>query len=269
MTTERRWLEEGASAEVTRLLESTVIDEPSAAQLQSLRARLDPLLFTPPGGGSGGGSAPAASRAGAAATATKVVVALALLALGGAVGSWLTSRGAEGSPAGGSAAPVSGGAAASGEGLPSAAPAAGSGEGLPGALPAAASGEGLPSAPPAVQATAPARPRPPEARATRPAPPPAAAPEAPASPASAGDEELELLQAAMSAPTSAQSLALVEQHVARFPASALAQEREVLAVQALSSLGRREEARTRAASFRERWPTSTHLLRLEALVSGP
>jgi hypothetical protein len=73
----------------------------------------------------------------------------------------------------------------------------------------------------------------------------------------------------MAAASADQMLALVEQHAARFPDSSLAQEREVLAVQALARLGRSADAKTRGASFRERWPTSTHLLRIEALIANP
>jgi hypothetical protein len=80
------------------------------------------------------------------------------------------------------------------------------------------------------------------------------------------DEELAQLQAAMSAPAPLDSLALLEAHVQRYPDSTLAQEREVLLVKALVSLGRADEARARVVDFKERWPTSPHLLRVEALL---
>jgi outer membrane protein assembly factor BamD (BamD/ComL family) len=70
----------------------------------------------------------------------------------------------------------------------------------------------------------------------------------------------------MAAPTAEASLALLERHVQRFPNSTLTQEREVLTVKALMKLERVDEARARAAQFKERWPTSPHLLRVEALV---
>lgn len=91
--------------------------------------------------------------------------------------------------------------------------------------------------------------------------------ETPPAPVPTGDEELELLQSAMSAPSAAQSLVLVEQHIARFPESTFAAEREVLAVKALMQAGRIDEAKARADSFRRRWPTSPHLLRVESLIS--
>ena len=223
MTTERRWLEEGASPEVTRLLESTVIDEPSLEQLQSLRARVAPLLKTPPG----------APPSGAAATglAGKLVTVVALLALGAGVGQWFSQKK----------------------------------EAPPPAPPPIVVAVAPPSPVPVITPPAPVTPPPPRPRA---APPPAViAPAAPAPLVNTADEELELLQAAMSAATPNEALTLVEQHVTRFPSSSLAQEREVLAVQALSKLGRSADARTRADAFKERWPTSTHLLRLEALLA--
>ena len=44
MTSERRWLDENAPDEVRLLLESAELDEPSAAQLDALRARVAPLF---------------------------------------------------------------------------------------------------------------------------------------------------------------------------------------------------------------------------------
>lgn len=222
MSTERRWLEEGASPEVARLLESTVIDEPSVEQLQSLRARVAPLMKAPPGSLSG--------ASGTAGAAGKILTAVALLALGAGLTQWFSR---------------------------------------PPEVP--------PAPPPAVTVTAPAPvavvtlpapvARPPPRLRALPAPVVAPAP-APA-PVNSADEELELLQAAMSAATPNEALTLVEQHVDRFPFSSLTQEREVLAVQALSKLGRNADARARADAFKERWPTSTHLLRLEALLTHP
>ena len=47
-------------------------------------------------------------------------------------------------------------------------------------------------------------------------------------------------------PTPTKSLALADEHAARFPAGVLAQEREVIAIEALVRLGRMKEARARA-----------------------
>jgi hypothetical protein len=43
------------------------------------------------------------------------------------------------------------------------------------------------------------------------------------------------------------------------PSGLLAQEREALHIEALAALGRREEARERAASFLKSYPTSPHV----------
>ncbi|MFS8067156.1 MAG: hypothetical protein ACMG6S_12365 [Byssovorax sp.] len=82
------------------------------------------------------------------------------------------------------------------------------------------------------------------------------------------ETDIQLLHRALDALGSAPSRALdlVSRHAARFPGSALGQEREVLAIDALDRLGRSSEARARAAAFAARFPSSAHLHRLEALV---
>ncbi|MEO5725804.1 MAG: hypothetical protein ABI134_21245 [Byssovorax sp.] len=82
------------------------------------------------------------------------------------------------------------------------------------------------------------------------------------------ETDIQLLHRALDALGSApaRALDLVNRHAARFPGSALGQEREVLAIDALVRLGRSSEARARAAAFAARFPASAHLHRLEALV---
>lgn len=83
------------------------------------------------------------------------------------------------------------------------------------------------------------------------------------------DAEVQALQQAhehLRAGAPAKALAAADAHAARYPNSALSQEREVLAIDALVRLGKREEAQTRAASFRARHPTSTHLIRIQSLL---
>ncbi len=63
------------------------------------------------------------------------------------------------------------------------------------------------------------------------------------------------------------ALALTDEHARRFPAGTLAPEREVLAIEALAALGRTSEARARLGAFRDRYPQSPHVARLEALVA--
>jgi hypothetical protein len=61
------------------------------------------------------------------------------------------------------------------------------------------------------------------------------------------------------------ALSLVDEHGRRFPKSDLTQERELIAIDALITLGRGDEARARASQFRRRFPGSAHLPRLQAL----
>jgi hypothetical protein len=62
------------------------------------------------------------------------------------------------------------------------------------------------------------------------------------------------------------ALALAEQHRAQFARGTLAQEREVLAVEALLRLGRRAAAEKRARAFAQRYPESSHLVRVHDLL---
>ena len=66
----------------------------------------------------------------------------------------------------------------------------------------------------------------------------------------------------------AEALALTQQHATQFPGGALAQEREVLAIEALRHLGRMDEARARKDRFLSAYPGSAHRQRLEATL-GP
>ncbi len=63
-----------------------------------------------------------------------------------------------------------------------------------------------------------------------------------------------------------EALALAEGHAGRFPEGKLGQEREMIAISALSALGRKAEARARARLFLTLFPESSHRPRLEELV---
>jgi outer membrane protein assembly factor BamD (BamD/ComL family) len=52
------------------------------------------------------------------------------------------------------------------------------------------------------------------------------------------------------------ALEALEHHASRYPDGRLAEEREVLAIQALVGAGRRDEARARAERFRRQHPHS-------------
>jgi hypothetical protein len=77
-------------------------------------------------------------------------------------------------------------------------------------------------------------------------------------------DELSLLRAAQAQLASAPALALetLAEHQRHFPQGALAQEREVLAVDALLSLGRFAEARVRADALPLAYPDTPHRRRL-------
>jgi len=62
------------------------------------------------------------------------------------------------------------------------------------------------------------------------------------------------------------ALRVVRSHAVRFPRSRLAEEREVLMIEALSRLGRDDAARRRIQRFRARFPTSPYETRLAHLL---
>jgi hypothetical protein len=81
-----------------------------------------------------------------------------------------------------------------------------------------------------------------------------------------GPSEAELLERARrllgSNPSGA--LELAQQHRARFRGGVLAQEREVIAIEALRKLGRQAEADARADAFERSFPNSAHRRKLES-----
>jgi hypothetical protein len=93
--------------------------------------------------------------------------------------------------------------------------------------------------------------------AEQPAPPPAA--ELPS--------ELSLIQQAEAARhRGVQALQLLATHERLYPQGALAQEREVLAIELLLKIGKPDQARARAARFQRSHPSSAHLPRVRALL---
>jgi hypothetical protein len=65
------------------------------------------------------------------------------------------------------------------------------------------------------------------------------------------------------------ALDLTDRDALRFPNGALAQEREVIAIDALTRLGRMQDARARARDFFQAFPGSAHGPRVAALVGLP
>ncbi|MFT3767681.1 MAG: hypothetical protein QM820_19675 [Minicystis sp.] len=108
----------------------------------------------------------------------------------------------------------------------------------------------------------------PEPQHAAPAPPSSSAPPRAAGSAAGGtlESEVQLLSRAhrMVSSDPAGALALLEEHRRRFRGGALAEEREVLAIQSLLALGRRDEARSRGARFLAAHPQSAHRPGLEA-----
>lgn len=66
--------------------------------------------------------------------------------------------------------------------------------------------------------------------------------------------------------TPLEALALAERAAELHPDGALAQEREMVAIEALVALDRTAAARARADRFRARWPGSSHVRRLDVLL---
>jgi hypothetical protein len=64
----------------------------------------------------------------------------------------------------------------------------------------------------------------------------------------------------------AQALALTKTHRRRYPKGILAQEREVIAIEALARLGKSKAAEKRAEAFRAAQPNSIHDLHLRSTL---
>ena len=95
-----------------------------------------------------------------------------------------------------------------------------------------------------------------------------ARPEPPAAPPSS---EVELLKAARAAVASdpQRALTLTRRHRGEFPYGAYAQERDFIAISALTRLNRPAEARQQAEVFRRRYPRSPYLPQLARLLGEP
>ena len=218
---------------------------PDEQQLAALAAKLGPLLGPGGGGGGGGGGAgaagkgagaakaAAAAKGGVALTAMKAIAAIATV---GVVG------------AGGAAAVVHA-------------------RHVQDATNATVAATGLVAAPPS--ASTPADERlvlapPPAASAARTSSHGSGASAAPADP----EEEVRLLERAQDALRASpdDALRLTAEHARRFPNGTLAQEREVIAIDALVRAGHTAEAKARADKFAKTYPQSTHLRRVQLLV---
>jgi hypothetical protein len=142
--------------------------------------------------------------------------------------------------------------------------------------------------PPAPVASESTRPGPPLPR-TAVAPAPAPVPEAPSAssppravaplqaapsgsaPAPVARTEIEILREAQAARGSnpSRALALVDEHARAHPRGRLAQERDLIRIEATLALGRRAEASALAQQFRARYPGSAYAQRLDDLLGPP
>jgi hypothetical protein len=88
--------------------------------------------------------------------------------------------------------------------------------------------------------------------------------------ASTADNEVKLLDDALAAVRTSPDRALLicNEHARRYPNGEFAQEREVIAIEALVKLGRQREAEQRARRFEARYPGSSHQRRIETLIGG-
>ncbi|MBW2524326.1 MAG: hypothetical protein JRI23_09135 [Deltaproteobacteria bacterium] len=174
-------------------------------------------------------------------------------------------------------------AALAGGGLWWAADRGGDGEDL--AIPSATTATAIASVEPTAE---PLDPPAPETTAAEQSPPPARIVSAPAPraggvPTSAVDtadppkqstadvvEEHKLLRAARArlADDPRGAYALTQEHKRRFPRGMLAQEREVIAIEALSRMGKDDAAQSRADRFGDAYPDSPHRDRVQGAASG-
>jgi hypothetical protein len=249
----RRFLDSNETEPVLRdALAAARARAPSDAALAQLAARLPLPGSGGPGGPSGG--TPAAAPAASGATLSSALIGAGLVLVVGATFVWQAAHETPSQPEERAAVTAT---------VTSSAPAPTVSPIVPSAsatvAPAARPVESpaLASAAPATSAAHGASSSPPEASA------------APAMASADAETEAHFLDRARAALGSspAQALSLTAEHAHRFPSGALGQEREVVAIQALSRLGRADEARSRAQRFLAAFPGSVHRRRIEALVS--
>lgn len=222
---------------------------PSAADRAALREGLGSLLDGPDGGGGGGdggGGAGVASGAGTSALAKLAAVFVAGALTGGAV-VWSVIPRAADAP-GTTTAPIT-----------------------TSPPPASATATATASAMPSVTASTVAAP-PASVWIAKPVSVPSASPAKPAASEKTDDDLarervlLERARVALGRGDPSGALETLDRHATRHPSGRLAEEREVLAVQALVAAGRKDEAQARAARFHREHPTSAFGSAIDALV---
>lgn len=252
MSDPKRLLDGLDGGELKGLLEAGKSELPNDAQMLALAAKIGIAGALGGAGGAGAAGASGAGGAGAAkagatatavvkgATAIKIGVAVAVVSAAGAGTVAVTTAKknvvADEKPSGIVAAPS----------VTSTTGAATASESLPPRVDPFASANVDPSAKPTTTASA----------MTKSAAPNAA-------------EEVKMLERAQDALRSARhadALSLCNEHATRYPNGMLAQEREVIAVEALVKTGRTAEAKARAEKFKARFPGSSHTRRIDTLL---
>jgi hypothetical protein len=240
--------------ELAQLLTSACADEPTLANLEQLRKNLASRL--PPGTlgpSSGPASGPAQTASGAQAAPTsawlwKIMLGLVVLGAGSA---WLSLGAAASDPTSARASSAVGSSVAPSVASTATQPAV--------TQPAALERDPPPLAPTLPLATA----RPFSAK------PEVSVVAATSSDGAPHESESAILSRAHQLLVAGQpqaALALANEHALSYPRGILVQERDMIRIESLAKLGRKQEAEVQATAFRKRFPGSSHLSRLEGLV---
>lgn len=228
MSDPKRLLDDDIDGSLREALDAGRREAPSNERLDAILARLPP----DPSGGGGGAAGAAKPMTGL----VKVAIAFgAAVLIGGAALSFMPPRAAVVAPPSASSAPMTSATASAALAVPATVEA--------------------PSSAPTVAAPRSTRPSPSShVAATSPPPDPAL--------------EVSLLQDAHDALATAPNVTLAKcaEQERLFPASSVAQEREVIAIDALLRLHRDPEARARAAAFTAQFPGSASQRRVDALL---
>ena len=263
-----RWTADGSEApdEMRDLLRSGKLDDPSQAQVDALWAKLHPVVG--PGGG-GEGSGPDGAEGGPDAPAPVPTVSLAdagSSAAGAGAATWVRPL-VTALVAG---AAISTSAVWVGQQNPRVDPVHSQVSEAVHPAPSAIAPASVGSAPSSVVSASPAvpaglagRPPVPAGLAGSPVAKQDAAVDAPV------ESEAEFLQrahAALRSGLATEALSMANDHARLYPRGVLSQERELILVQALVQLGRREDAVARTESFLRRYPNSAHARRLRTVL---
>lgn len=222
--------EAGDLGDLRAVLEAADLHEPSTGDLDKLHARLAAAL--PPGtlpptpAPPAPPAPPAAPVAGGVASKAILAVAISSTVLGLAIASWPSSPSTTTTTA-----PVT----------------------EQSATPPASASAPVASSSPVAEPTLSASAEPPASHTARPPAPPEATLLARA--------HEELLHGSPS-----KALETTAEHARAYPHGALAQEREVIAIESLLALGRHDEAKRRAKAFHTSYPSSSHGERIDRLV---